>query len=112
MMRQDVQSARVAFVGTYAQARYTAIQRASTTRLILANNVVLIQSVNPVTNVSEAVGTAVDLNSRYGVTVRPNATWTFDSRGLGTAAGQSSVSIAKGADTTEIVISAVGRVIQ
>jgi prepilin-type N-terminal cleavage/methylation domain-containing protein len=113
LTHQNVQSARVAFVGMCAKARYVAIQRGSKTRLTLVNNVVSIQSANPVTNVTESVGNAVDLNSRYGVTVRPPVgTWTFDSRGLGTAAGQTSVSIAKGSDSTEIVISAAGRVIQ
>jgi prepilin-type N-terminal cleavage/methylation domain-containing protein len=111
--RQSVQSARVAFVGMYAKARYTAIQRGSKTQLIVVNDVASIQSANPVTNLVEEVGNAVDFNKRYGVTVQPVVgIWTFDSRGLGSGAGQTSVSIAKGTDSTEIVISAAGRVIQ
>lgn len=113
MTQQNVSSARVAFVGMYAKARYTAIQRGSAATLILANNVVSIQSTNPVTNVTQMVGNSVNLGTRYGVTVQPaSSTWQFDPRGLGTGASQTSVSITKGTYATQIVISAAGRVIQ
>jgi prepilin-type N-terminal cleavage/methylation domain-containing protein len=114
MNGQNVQSARAAFVGMYAQARSTAIQRGGSATLTLAGNVLRIQSKNPITGVTEAVGNSVDLNGRYGVTVSstPSNTWIFDPRGIGTAASQSSVTITKSTHSTTIVMSAAGRVIQ
>ena len=113
MRRQNVQSARVAFVAMYAQARATAIQRGTTDSLILSGNVLRIRAANPVTGFSEAVGNSVDLYSRYGVTVSStNSPWTFDSRGLGPGTSQTSVTISKGPYSTTILMSAAGRVIQ
>ena len=113
MMQQSVSSARVAFVGMYATARSTAIQRGAQSALILANNVVTIRSQNPVTSLTETVGNSLDLNGRYGVTVQPAIdTLQFDSRGIGLGAIPDTVSITKGWYATQIVISAVGRVIE
>ena len=113
MNSQNVQSARAAFVATYAQARYTAIQRGSTASLVLSGNVLRISSTNPVTNVTESVGNSVSLSDRYGVSVSPTSyTWTFDPRGIGNATAQTSVTISKSTHATQVLISAAGRVIQ
>ena len=111
---QNVQSARVAFVSMYAKARYTAIQRGGTTTLTLANNVLSIQATSAISSLTGAVGNSVDLYGRYGVTVSatPSNTWTFDSRGLGTATVQSTVNISKGTHQSTILLSGAGRVIQ
>jgi prepilin-type N-terminal cleavage/methylation domain-containing protein len=110
---QSVKSARVAMVALFAKARYTAIGRGSTTSFIVNNGQITVQSNNPVTNVTETVGVPEDLVARYGVTVSPSSlTLTFDPRGVGTAAGQTTISITKGSHATSLVISAAGRVIQ
>ncbi len=110
--KQNIRSARVALVGLCAQARATAIQRGSKTKFVLLNSVISIQSSNPVTNASQTVGNPVDLYGRYGVTVLPSSfSLEYDPRGIGTAP-QTSLQIAKGSDTTTVVISAAGRVIQ
>jgi len=114
MSSQNVQSARAAFVGMSAQARYAAIQRGSSATLTLANNVLSIRSTDPVSNATKAVGNSVDLNGRYGVTVSPaSLTWTFDARGIRQQTDSTSVTISKGANhSTTIVLSPAGRVIQ
>jgi type II secretory pathway pseudopilin PulG len=113
MTKQNVQSARAAFVGLLAQARYTAIQRGGQASLVLSNSTVTVRATNPVTGVTGQVGNAQDLNGRYGVTLSPSSlTLTFDSRGIGTASSQTSVSVTKDTYTMSIVVSAAGRVIQ
>ena len=114
MNSQNVRSARAAFVGMNAKARYAAIQRGGSATLTLANNVLSVQSTNPVSNAAQSVGNSVDLYGRYGVTVSPSSlTWTFDARGLRTQTDSTSVTIYKGTkDSTKIVLSPAGRVIQ
>ena len=111
--KQNVRSARTLFIGTHAKARATAIQRGSSTRLILAGGRLVIQAANPVTNVVQQVGNVEDLGSRYGVTVQPtNVTLTFDARGIGMETTETTISITKGSYGNQIVFSPVGRVIQ
>lgn len=113
LTKLNVRSARALFISMHAKARATAVQRGSRTQLILQNGQLTIQSVNPVTNATQVVGNVEDLGGRYGVTVSPSSlTLSFDARGIGMETSQTTISIAKGAYSTQIVLSPAGRVIR
>ncbi|MBI3982306.1 MAG: prepilin-type N-terminal cleavage/methylation domain-containing protein [Gemmatimonadetes bacterium] len=111
--QQSVRSARGAVVGLVAKARGTAIQRGSTTRLIVRNNVLYVEAANPVTGVNQQVGVAENFTTRYGVTVQPSHdTLWFDARGIGIESAETAIVVTKGSFAEKVVISLVGRVIQ
>lgn len=111
--QQSVRSARAAVVGLVAKARGTAIQRGSTARLILRNNVLYVEAANPVTGATQQVGVAENFSTRYGVTVQPaHDTLWYDARGIGLETSETAIVVTKGTFAEKVVISMVGRVIQ
>lgn len=112
-VRQNVRSARAALVGLYARGRATAIERGATTRVIVENNRVRIESVNPVTGATVIVGRIEDLQSRYGVTIAPSLdTCVYDPRGVAREASETVLTIARGSVVQVLRINRLGRVIQ
>ena len=111
--QQSVRSARAGIVTLVAKARGTAISRGSTTRLVIANNLLYVEAANPVTGAVQRVGLTEDFDSRYKVTIQPaNDTLVYDGRGIAVEAGQTTYTVSRGTFAAKIVVSAVGRVIQ
>ncbi len=112
-VRQNVRSARNALAGFYAKGRATAIERGAVARVIVENNRVRIESINPVTGATVVVGRVEDLGSRYGVTIYPSLdTCVYDPRGVAREVGETVFTITRGTVVQTLRINALGRVIQ
>lgn len=112
-VRQSVRSARAALVGLYAKGRATAIERGAVTRVIVDNNRVRIESVDPVTGATVVVGSVEDLGNRYGVRILPSLdTCVYDPRGVAREAGETVVTISRGSVVQVLRINQLGRVIR
>jgi len=111
LAKRNARSARNAIITMHAKARAAAIQRGRPASLVFDGNTVLVVSRNPVTAAIDTVDKPEDLHERFGATVSTTRdTLTFDSRGIGTASGDTEVIVTKGAYTERLVISAWGRV--
>ncbi|GIW52648.1 MAG: hypothetical protein KatS3mg081_2003 [Gemmatimonadales bacterium] len=112
-VRQNVRSARNALAGFYAKGRATAIERGAVARVIVENNRVRIESVNPVTGATVIVGNVEDLHARYGVTISPSLdTCLYDPRGVAREASETVFTITRGTAVQTLRINQLGRVIQ
>lgn len=116
MSRQNVRGARTLITTMHSKARNAAISRGRQTRLAIGNGNLVILSRNPVTGVVDTVGrTAEDVVSRYGVTfsVTPSGrdTLTFDPRGMGSEASQTTIYVSKSGFSDTIMISPLGRIL-
>lgn len=111
LRRQNVRSASDAIAGTYAKARAVAIQRGRRTVLEMTNGRMVIRSINPVTGAVDTVGQPDDLAARFNVTISavPD-TFAFDGRGIGLAAGNTTVIIRFAPFADTLRISRYGRI--
>lgn len=112
-VRQSVRSARNALAAFYAKGRATAIERGAVARVIVENNRVRIESIDPATGAAVVVGNVEDLNTRYGVTISPSLdTCLYDPRGVARKAGETVFVLSRGTAVQTLRLNQLGRVIQ
>jgi prepilin-type N-terminal cleavage/methylation domain-containing protein len=118
MAKTDVRSARTALANMFAKARAAATQSSRKTALRFNGNQVLVTAKPRLVAVGgsniDTVGTVLNLNTLYGVTVTPGIDSVgFDPRGLGTnfRLGET-FSVARDGHTDSVTIDGLGRVIQ
>ena len=118
MAQTDVRSAQTALANMFAKARAAATQGSRKTALMFDGNQVLVTAkprlVSDGVSAIDTVGTVMNLNALYGVTVTPGVdSVAFDPRGLGSNFGTTTTfSVARGGHTDSVTIDGLGRVIR
>lgn len=114
LTKVSVRSARDAVATLHAKARAAAIQGGRSTTLKRSGTSVMITTRHPVSGVLDTIDSPTDIYSRYdGVAM----TWsqdsvTFDARGIGGQASNTTITFTRSGYADTLVISSVGTVLQ
>jgi prepilin-type N-terminal cleavage/methylation domain-containing protein len=111
LLKGNVRSAVMAVIAMHDRARSRAIASGRTAKLVLTSGNFKVVTSNAVTG-STSTLTTQNVASQYGVTITPSRdTLAFDSRGLGTETGATTIIVSNAALADTVNITAIGKIV-